>query len=109
MDRRRSRRLEVVFPLLCNPGTNAECTAISRNISRHGVLMATANQLEVGAEVEVVLRIGGKQRQVKGRIVRVDAPEAGETESSVAVNFAEPVEELDELLPAGDSDVPAAG
>jgi hypothetical protein len=71
--------------------------AVSRNVSRTGLLMATATRLEVGAPVTVTYREepeGEEERTIQGRIVRFesnqDDPE-GLWPYMVAIEFLEPL------------------
>lgn len=99
-----------------------ERLAVSRNISRTGLLMATAARLELGAPVTLRFRLephGPREHSVEGRIVRFapnDEDPDGLWPFMVAVEFAEPsalleavLLELEDGAAPGDSPSPDEG
>ncbi|MFW6052158.1 MAG: PilZ domain-containing protein [Myxococcota bacterium] len=103
-DRRRATRHRVWFPMRVEPKAGGETLAMSQNISRTGLLMATAEDLEIGASVDVTLRLptqDAQDHQVSGRVVRVernDRDPEGLWPHLVAVEFRSEVPELEPLL-----------
>ena len=81
-----------------------ERLAVSRNISKTGLLMATATELEIGAPVSLKFRmdpLGPSEHAVNGAIVRFEPnPEDpdGLWPYMVAVEFAEPDSMLEAIL-----------
>jgi hypothetical protein len=78
--------------------------AVSRNISRTGLLMATATKLEPGGTVTLTFKmepIGPREHTVEGTIVRFEANEQdpdGLWPYMVAVEFVEPDPRLEAIL-----------
>lgn len=97
MERRAASRREVWFPMRIETSAVGERLAVSRNMSRTGLLMATATVLEVGAPVKIAYREtaeGKEERAIEGRIVRFepnrDDPD-GLWPYMVAVEFSDPL------------------
>ena len=107
-DRRTSPRFVVWFPVHVDGADEAGegAVAVSRDVSRSGMLMASTDELVVGAEVTVTFRVvpvDGALREVKGTIVRIEKNEpglAGPWPHKVAVEFEEPLPELEPVLRA---------
>lgn len=85
-------------------GSGTGTQAISRNVSKRGMLMATAQELEIGTEVTLVFRTSladPTEHKVAGKIVRAmandDDPE-GLWPHWVAIDFALPADELEHLI-----------
>ncbi len=78
--------------------------AVSQDVSKTGVLIAVADELEVGATLTLTFESPGKEAAhapISGRIVRVEANSEdpyGLWPHRVAVEFDEPVPELAESL-----------
>ena len=99
MERRTASRQEVWFPMRLETMVGGERLAVSRNMSRTGLLMAAATLLEVGAPVKITYRgaaEGTAERTIAGRIVRfetnTDDPD-GLWPYMVAVEFSDPLPE----------------
>jgi hypothetical protein len=82
----------------------AEGMAVSHNVSGRGMLLVTAETLEVGAQVNIVVQFppdGNAQEKVTGHVVRVepnkDDPN-GLWPHRIAVEFDEPDHELEKTL-----------
>jgi hypothetical protein len=102
-ERRHSTRYPVWFPMSVDSGSCEDGLAVSQNISTAGVLMATAVTLEEGAPATVSFQLTPKdsERAIRGRIVRVcvnDRDPDGLWPRLIAIEFKEPVPELESLL-----------
>lgn len=86
------------------PKAGGETLAMSQNISRTGVLMASAEALEINARVSVTVRVpahGEQEHEVSGRVVRVeknDQDPEGLWPHHVAVEFESQIPELEPFL-----------
>ena len=104
-DRRTSPRFVVWFPVHLD-GDESGGVAVTKDVSRSGMLVATADELVVGAEVTVTFRVvpvDGALREVKGTIVRIeknDSDAVGPWPHKVAVEFDQPLPELEPVLRA---------
>ncbi|MBI4702438.1 MAG: PilZ domain-containing protein [Deltaproteobacteria bacterium] len=103
-ERRTAKRYPIWFPMSVDSDPLQDGLAVSQNISKSGLLMATAAKLEVGATVTVTFQLTRRdpvQRRIEGRIVRIQAnaedPE-GLWPSFVAVAFDEAAPEIEPLL-----------
>ncbi len=106
-DRRSSPRFVVWFPVHVEDEEGANpAVAVTQDVSRSGMLMASASELVVGAEVTVTFRVvpvDGALREVRGTIVRLARNQndpAGPWPHKVAVEFDEPLPELEPMLQA---------
>jgi hypothetical protein len=77
--------------------------AVSRNLSRTGMLVASGSRLEVGAEVTVSFRVAGhdEERTAIGTIVRAGTNEEdpqGLWPHLIAVEFEAEIDEIEPLL-----------
>jgi hypothetical protein len=87
----------------------AEGVGVSHNISTRGLLMVTASVVEIGALISVTFRIPSdapEERTVVGRVIRVernDADPLGLWPHRMAIEFDEPVPELEPLLEEAES------
>lgn len=94
------------------PKAGGETLAMSQNISRTGVLMATAERLEIGATVTVTLRLptqDAQDHEASGRVVRVernDKDPEGLWPHHVAVEFQSEVAGLEPLLAEAAGEAP---
>lgn len=72
-ENRRSRRIKTWFPVrMRNEGRRN--TAVAKDVSARGILLAARRKLEPGAEVHVSLHVdpeSGTPRLVRGRVVRL--------------------------------------
>jgi len=103
-ERRGARRYQAWFPMRLETTQGGGHLAVSRNISRTGLLTATAAKLEVGAPVTVKFRmepVGPSEHVVHGAIVRFednkDDPN-GLWPYWVAIEFAAPSPLLEEVV-----------
>lgn len=103
-ERRRGERFRVLFLMRLEAGTEGEWLALSRNMSQSGALVAASPELKVGQSVTLTFQgmpVDEEERRVEGTIVRVE-PNAEEQNTywphRVAVEFGEPVPELEPLL-----------
>ena len=109
MERRSDARHALWLPVRVD--ALKEGMAVSHNISRRGLLMVTASTLEVGAMITVTFRIPADapdERTVVGRVIRVEKNEVdpmGLWPHRMAVQFDEPVPELEPLLEEADSPI----
>jgi hypothetical protein len=101
-ERRGAQRFKVWFPMQVRPDGGEPQLAVSQNVSRSGLLVATAVALEIGGTVEVVYQLPhAEQRRVEGHIVRVqpnDEDPDGLWPYYVAVEFESPVPEMESLV-----------
>jgi hypothetical protein len=102
-DSREKQRFTVWFPMKLETPDEPHGVAVSRNVSGKGLLMATADELDIGKPVTVTFRLSGDapERTVQGTIVRSevnsDDPD-GLWPYRVAVQFAETLDELEPTL-----------
>lgn len=71
-ENRRSRRVKTWFPVRMRHGERRN-TAVAKDVSSRGILLAARRQLEPGSEVHVSLHLdpeAGAPRLVHGRVVR---------------------------------------
>jgi len=102
-ERRRSKRYPVWFPMSIDSGRCEDGLAVSQNISSGGVLMATAVTLAEGQPAKVTFQLTpeSEEQSIEGRIVRVcvnDRDPDGLWPRLIAVEFADPVPDLEPLL-----------
>jgi len=74
-DKRNTKRHEVWFPMHIVSEGRERQIAVSHDASAKGLLVATPNAIEVGAPVEITLRLPGRdggEINVEGVIVRVE-------------------------------------
>ena len=104
-DRRGHVRHPVWFPVSIQ-SAGADGIAITYDVSVGGLLVACPGTLDVGAEVTVTFRINASapEQSVKGRVVRIE-PNSGADDGPwrhrIAVEFAEPMPELESMIAAG--------
>ena len=102
MQRREHGRYQVWFPVRVETG-GVDAMAFNHNIGSGGMLIAIGTDLQVGEAVTVTFQLppDGKQRQVKGTILRiednVEDPE-GMWPQRMAVSFDEVDDDLIPLL-----------
>ena len=102
-EQRRAPRFALWFPMQMDTSGDV-IMGISRDLSEVGVKMVAAAEPEVGAKVTMTIAIPGDEageREVAGTIVRVqpnDADQEGLWRHEVAVEFAERLDELEQLL-----------
>lgn len=102
-DRRKGRRFEVWFPMRFEPEEGGTTLAVSHNVSKSGMLMATAERLEEGAPVKARFSVppNDEEHELHGRVVRFEKNESdpeGLWPYRVAVEFSEVHPELEPLL-----------
>ena len=73
---------------------------LSRNLSQRGLLLTGPDRLVVGAAVTVEFEVLGQQRKIEGTIVRTSEGEDDMYPYRMAVEFDEPVPELQRLIEA---------
>lgn len=94
------------------PKAGGETLAMSQNISRTGVLMASAEQLDMGADVSITLRVpahDAEEHQVSGKVVRLqknDRDPEGLWPFYVAVEFESAIDGLEPLLAEVEQETP---
>ena len=101
MERRHHPRFQLWLPVAVED--LKEGMAIAHDASQAGMAMVSASTLEVGASVQIVIRPpdGSPERTVKGRVLRVEKntrDPRGLWPHRMAVEFSEPVPELEEIL-----------
>jgi hypothetical protein len=105
-DRRTAPRFVVWFPVALDGEGQDGGVAVAQDVSSSGMLMASADELIVGAEVTVTFRVvpvDGELREVRGTIVRLlknAGDPAGPWPHKVAVEFDEPLPDLEPVLHA---------
>jgi hypothetical protein len=88
-----------------------EGVAVSHNISTRGLLLVTASTVAIGAPISVTFRIPADaphERTVIGHVIRVERNEAdplGLWPHRMAIQFDEPVPELEPMLEEAESPV----
>lgn len=103
-ERRTAGRYEVWFPMELSGETIHGPIAVSRDLSEKGILVASTDKPEVGADVKVTFRLPGKdktQYTVEGVIVRVERNREdpkGLWRYQIAVQFDEPRPEFESTL-----------
>jgi hypothetical protein len=102
----------VWFPIAVQSSIG-EGIAISYDVSSGGLLMACPGKLEAGAAVTVKFRIDASapEQEVRGKVVRVEKnqnDEDGPWRWRIAVEFEQPVPEVEALLAARGSSPPGA-
>jgi hypothetical protein len=103
-DRRREKRHEVWFPMHIVSKGKGRQIAVSHDASAKGLLVATPNEIEVGAPVEITLRLPGRdggEINVEGVIVRVEPNENdpnGPLGCHCAIKFEDEIPELKAAL-----------
>jgi hypothetical protein len=99
---RRSPRFMVWLPVRVDE--LAEGMAVSHDASDRGMLLVTASRLDVGAPVTIVVAVppeGGEEREVHGRVVRVEdnaEDPDGMWPHRLAVEFDERVPDVERAL-----------
>ncbi len=108
MERRRSERTQLYFPVQLDAEQLRVRLAVSKDISSKGCLLSTQHHLMPGSRVGVTFRVPGEttDRRVEGTIVRVepniDDPR-GLWPLRVAVEFDQEVPDLEDALVQADS------
>lgn len=102
-DRRAAKRYEILFPMRLGEKETARGLAVSRNLSRTGMLVASGSRLEIGAEVTVAFRVADDdtERTAIGKIVRVGTNEEdpqGLWPHLIAVEFEAEIDEIEPVL-----------
>lgn len=102
-DRRGGDRYAIWFPLKVESPSLTDGVAVSRNISETGVLMLSATKLDPGSVVNVTFKVErtGAERTAPAKIVRMEKNTGDQTGLwpwRVAVEFIEPVPELEPML-----------
>jgi hypothetical protein len=102
-DRRVKDRYSIWFPLKVESPSLTDGVAVSRNISETGVLMLSATKLDPGSVVNVTFKVekAGTERTAQAKIVRMEKNTGDQTGLwpwRVAVEFIEPVPELEPML-----------
>lgn len=98
-ENRRSRRVKTWFPVRMRHGERRN-TAVAKDVSAKGILLAARRQLELGSEVHVSLHVdpeAGCPRLVQGRVVRQEPNSndpGGLWPYKVAIEFDQPDDEL---------------
>ena len=79
-----------------------EGTAISFDVSATGLLLAAAGKLDVGTHVTLKFTVtaSDEERQVTGKVVRVEPHDEAPWKHRMAIEFDEPHPELEGLLKA---------
>lgn len=73
-ERRRAPRLNAWFPVRFEGHTRGSGTALARNVSPCGILLATRRAIDVGSPLTLRVLIdpeGGASRELVGRVVRM--------------------------------------
>lgn len=103
-ERREHARTRIWFPVHLAAKDEVDVLGVCYDVSKTGILVSTATQVEQGAEVRVTLRIPPQdpiERTVRGRVVRSgrneDDPD-GIWRFRIALEFEEPIPELEGLL-----------
>jgi hypothetical protein len=103
-DRRKIERHEVWFPMHIVSEGREKQIAVSHDASAKGLLVATPNEMEVGAPVTITLRLPGRdggEMTVEGVIVRVE-PNPNDPDGPLgchcAIQFDEEIPELRNAL-----------
>lgn len=104
-ERRKGQRFEVWFPMRFKPKDGGATIAVSHNVSKSGMLMATAERLEEGAPVKARFQVppNDEEHELHGHVVRFEQNEHdpdGLWPYRVAVAFSEVHPELEPLLEA---------
>ena len=108
MERRERQRVEVWFPVQLDAEQLKARVAVSRDVSSRGCLLSTATAITPGSKVSVTFHVPGETlaRKIDGHVVRVeknvDDP-GGLWPNRVAIEFEEPVPELEQQLIAADT------
>jgi hypothetical protein len=103
-DRRHHDRYRLWLPARLEGSEVAGRLAVGHNISQTGSLLVTSGKLAVGHELRIFVRLppqGSAEKELRARVVRCDVNQAdpnGLWPYRVAVEFAEPHPELEELL-----------
>jgi hypothetical protein len=111
-ERRRYPRHVVWFPVHLDAGELGEGVAVSKNASTKGILVAAATDFSVGAPVRIsfrVLPVDQTPRRIEGTIVRIvenTEDPRGPWPYKMAVEFDEPVEDLEQILRSAAGDEP---
>ena len=106
-ERRRVRRHTAWFPVRFDGQARGASTALARNVSPQGVLLATRRSLEVGEPLTLHMLVdpeSGRTRELTGRVVRMtrnDEDPGGLWPYKMAVEFEQPDPELVALVLAG--------
>lgn len=102
-ERRKGRRFDVWFPMRFEAGELGAKLAVSHNVSRSGMLVATAQALEHGAPVKARFQVppDDTEHELTGRVVRWEdnaRDPDGLWPYRVAVAFEQVHPELEPLL-----------
>jgi hypothetical protein len=104
MDEKRAfQRRCIWFPVTLQAKAG-EVWAVARDAGAGGILISSAGALAVGTEVTVTFRVAPNdpsERQVKGKVVRFEPNHydgGGAWPHRIAIEFDEPMGELDEVL-----------
>lgn len=100
-NRREHPRYMIWFPVTLDAGTRA-AQAICRDASQQGLRIASNTAIEVGASVTITVRVArdAPDKTVTGRIVRMRTDESPTSPfpHMLAIEFEEPVPELEPML-----------
>jgi hypothetical protein len=102
-EKRAFQRRSIWFPVTLQAGTG-EVWAVARDAGAGGILISSAGALAVGSEVVVTFRVAPDdpaERKVKGKVVRFEPNHydgGGAWPHRIAIEFAEPLGELEDLL-----------
>jgi hypothetical protein len=101
-DRRGHPRYVIWFPVHLDAGSLGEQITLSRNLSQKGVLLASTEGFSAGAAVTVQFEgpFDEDSRTLEGTIVRTTEGEDDRFPFRIAVEFDEPVPELEAALEA---------
>lgn len=108
MERRRSERRQLYFPVQLDAEQLRARLAVSKDVSSKGCLLSTQAHFEPGSRVAVVFRVPGEatDRRVEGTVVRFE-PNADDPRGlwpqRAAIEFDDEVPELEEALVQADS------
>ncbi len=106
MDQRKAQRFLVWFPVrIVGPGAENDSAqlGVTHNLSEQGVLLASGRPLSAGDEICVAYKVSMAdltEKNVKGRIVRVDRNEEdpnGLWPYRMAVHFEHPLEGVESM------------
>jgi hypothetical protein len=108
VERREGQRVEVWFPVQLDAEQLKARVAVSRDVSSRGCLLSTATTIAPGSRVSVTFHVPGEAvaRKIDGHVVRVEQnveDPGGLWPVRVAIEFDQPVPELEKQLLAADT------
>lgn len=107
VERRANARYDIWLPVRID--SLREGVAVSHNASKTGMMVVTATQLPIGAEVTLSFRMppdGDTEHEIRGTVVRTlvnDKDPDGLWPHALAIEFDDPIPELESLLQVIDS------